>query len=68
MPSSTDQSPNYERPAFDLSSYCQEEFTKARLASNKNKESRRLRGKDRHEGENVNKERASRSVPKELLV
>lgn len=65
MPSSSDQSPNYERPAFDLSSYYQEEFSKARLAREKKKESRRSRGKDWHEGEDVNKERASQSVPKE---
>lgn len=66
MPSSSDQSPNHERPAIDLSSYYQEEFSRARLASDKNKESRRSRGKDWHEVENVNKERAARNVPKEL--
>ena len=66
MPSSSDQSPNHERPAIDLSSYYQEEFSKARLNSDKNKESRRSRGRDWREGENVNKERASRSAPKEL--
>lgn len=66
MPSSSDQSPNQERPAFDFNSFYQEEFSKARLASERNKDSRRLRGKDWHNGENVNKERASRSVPKEL--
>lgn len=66
MPSSSDQSPNYERPAFDFNSYYQEEFSRARLARDKKKESRRSRGKDWHEEEDVNKEGASRSVPKEL--
>ena len=65
MPSSSDQSPNYERPAFDFNLHYQEEFTKARLARDKKKESRRSRGKDWHEGEDVNKERAPKSVPKE---
>jgi hypothetical protein len=66
MPSSSDQNPPKERSAFDLNPYYQEEFSKARLAGDKSKNSRRSRGKDWHEGENVNKERASRSVPKEL--
>jgi hypothetical protein len=65
MPSSSDQTPPKERSAYDINPYYQEEFLKARLAGDKSKHSRRSR-EDWHEGENVNKERASRSVPKEL--